>query len=643
MTSSLKRAIDLTSLPETKRGKWSPQEDDALLDAYHTYGNNWKKAEDAFGEAGNRRLIHHSRASYSGRLKRLQAEQVKAHGKVIDHRLLNFPVAASWEPPVGVSGVNSTANLLKFTCICRHVHTWKSLLLCGIQCQCSRTKQEMLAQLEAAFDCIVYIILAKDSIGLSDPIEYVGFSTAVKRRLAGHNHESIRSANFNTIRISIVLGESAMITLLRPTLNVQGVGNRQQSQLCHIWNAAQNTWIAKQINTATFKYDTPIYDHITACRNTTIARSEDYNTTAGILFTETIRHPSDDIFCFLKNPTGDIVASRASPKGVDGVARCACTPILCSYRKILNALQGRTISDGIEHSLLKDVIKPYRPIPVAASSTEMGNPTWTYAFIQTVIRRNDLKPATIRDYDKKLLELWDNGTLRHFDQPWMVLHDIEKLLNRSAQGALCTAVMCLASHLTTSEYRMLFPASSAKLRLEYQRLSIHISAGSTVADRQRQLSRQTQNWAETQEIEKAISLMESTCASVHDFQKIVWLRLQLYHECVPTNLNNVKISQYDIDKDNYFDHITGRLIINNEPSRNIRSRETIVLDDRVASDVVKLYQKRVGETEFLFARDGGLPFTSTELSTAVKASLYKYLKKHIGAQMLRKICRATIY
>ncbi len=620
--TSLKRAIDLTSLPETKRTKWTPQEDDALSDAYQTFGTNWKKAEDVYGDAGNRRLSRHRRSSWRERVKRLQAEQLQAHGKIIDNRLTKLLVAPAVPVPV-----STDRNLLQFTCKCGALHTWKTLLINGIQCKCSRTVQEMLAQLEGAFDWIVYIILAKPSKGLTDPVDYVGFSKDVKSRIAAHNHDFIRAANFDTIRISVVLGESTMITLLSPERNVQSTGNRQLSRVCHIWNPVQGTWTVQE--KCTFKYDTPIYDRIAALQNSTIACCEDYNTTAGTLFTGTIRHSSDDdVFCFLKNPKGDLV---------NGVARCACTPLLCSYRKILNALRGRPITDGIEESQLKDVIRPYRPLPVVSRDP---HPSWTFSFIQTVIQRNKLAPATLRNYDKHLQELWDNGALQHlFAQPWMVLREIEKHPNRSSQQSICSALMCLVSHLTNIEYQMLFPAFSA-LRVEYQRLSIHISS-KTAAERQRQLNRQIQNWAETQEIEKAILLMESSCASVHDFQKIVWLRLQLYHENIPTNLNNVKISQYDIDTDNYFDPITCRLIINNEPIRNIRGRKTIVLEDRVASDVVKLYHKRIGITDYLFAKDGHLPFSNTELTVAVKSSLYRYLNKHIGVQMLRKICRTT--
>jgi len=603
VTTGQENVDRLDNLTETVKCKWSFHEEEVLKNAWYEFGDVkrvWKKIQEKYGEE----LKNHKKDTWRHKIVMMQKGQLKdVGGGQVEERLSKL----LYKEKV-FSGGSECSNV-SFTCDCGVVHTWKSMLLSGIKCECDKSLSEMLGQVEANFRWVVYIILDENNKnGLSGKVAYVGYSKVVKSRLKSHEKVKVKDSNFNTLRINVLLSERQLVEMLRPEYN--GINGSK----CDCRIKVDNEWKNYELKNTGSKYDKILATDIVAGSR---ILDIDVHTSAGIISSR-FERDQDISFCML-----------------EGEEECKCTR-KCIYRKIGNALQGRKIWYGLLEYQVKKELRVYKDVPrlqVNVSSV----PVWSKEYVTSILDRNKEIKAISRDKYRGIIERsWESGVMSHFGNP-LEVYNIMRCESDSVRESILVCFKSILSHMTNKELCLLFGSSYVSLRVEYHRLLVALRVN--LNERRQQLSNwESKNWALLSEVESSVESMRVECKDIYEYQRVVWYKMELYQGCVRNEYNSLKVLNYVKDVDNYVDIEEGVIVLNEYKTSNAHGKQVFKIEDRVKEDLYRLYKYRMGKSEeYLFMNRKGSRLSGSNFSACMMNGLEKYIGKRIGSRQLRKM------
>lgn len=610
------------NMPDSSRIEWTHEEEEALKDAWYKHHTRWQDIWNEYGPSGNGALKRHKKENLRYQILKLQKKQMNEHGHLEERLKTHIPSFEHLLQPKSTTSVHThtlghhTTHQFKsfFQCNCGKRKNWSSLLSEGLKCICDRSLLEMIKQIEEQIDWVVYIILDKNNQnGLSGDVDYVG----IINKSNVHDKEFVENATFHTLRASVFLGESQLMTLLHSAYNMKTSGNKLHSNEVRFWKV--DRWIYKNIGDVQGQ----VYEmnkYYGSSPNMFIPKNNCF-LHSGIVFTNINRSfdlLDDELFCFKKNSD-----------------RCHCD-MKCTYRKILNALQDKPIWDGIPVHEVKDVIKPYKQVVKVIKGEK--NPTWDFDYCNRVIHRNDdIRESTKRDYFRKIKTLWENDMINKekFIRPWELLEDLRRKGTRNTAKSIIVILMSLLSHITNAELLKLF--GSIDLRFEYMCIQKRLSEEED-REVQQKTEREKRNWVKRDDIEKAIEKMEREADNIYKYQRVVWYKMQTYMGPARNEWQSLKVMNFDPCCDNYVDLHNGKLILNTYKTSDAMGRREFEISHMVKIDIERLVKRRIENgIEYMFTKMNGKKFKNSEFSNAMIRGMEKYLHKRVGSQMHRKI------
>ena len=513
----------------------------------------------------------------------------------------------------------SGKNRLSVICICGKEHECKKLLMEGIQCVCKISKENMLLIITKTFDTVVYIVLLPGSSELTDKIEYIGVSSHLDHRIQYHNHIQVKDADISQIRISLILGETDMINLLKPMLNAF-VGGTCISKMTKLKRG--NDWVNVDITENTgSKYNTLLIDSI----NGNIV-SNNVLSTCGLIFgNKSYSNMDDTTFCFLNKDT------------------CNCNK-KCYYRRIQNYLQGKPIWSGIPVSKVRNNIRDYKET-VHVKYGE-PNPIWNEDYTKRIIDRNEkIKDDTRKGYKSKIGSLWkemtfDNDSLMNsLWMPWQFYTELKKrrwIL--STRKTMVVAIMSMISHMTNTEILKVSGINASIIRHEYREV-YNILVEELEENTQKFNDRERRNWVTTKELMEAIQKMENDCVTMYDKQRVLWYKMQIIQGATRNDGRTLKIGNYDKDNDNYICMESKQIVYNDYKTSWAMKRQEFEIRDELLMELSEMITFQIGiHSDYLFSKICGGEFSSSEFGNHMMNGISKYIgNKRVGSQMIRKI------
>jgi len=288
---------------------------------------------------------------------------------------------------------------------------------------------------------------------------------------------------------------------------------------------------------------------------------------------------------------------------------------------------------------VKDVIRPYREVVKVVQGEK--NPCWTLEFLTRVIARNkSVKETTLRDYQRKIKNLWESGKLtkESFARPWEMISELRNRGTRNTAKSQIVILMSLLSHMSNLELLKIFGSSATDLRLEYARIQKDLSEEEE-AEIQRKTLREQRNWTKTEDIKRAIDRMERDAETIYQYQRVVWYKMQLYQGPARNEWQTLKVMNYNEDVDNYVNLEERKIVLNSFKTSNAMGRREFTIVDEVLPDITRMIRRRKDKgIEYLFAKMNGERFENSEFSNCMIRGMEKYLGgKRVGSQMHRKI------
>lgn len=651
---TLRKQLGEQGFGKRLKGGWSPEEDEALKDAYASFWCDWEKIVEVYANRGKKKLEYRDAKEVQERVKwlkeqgstdvrlRREIKEVKEEQKEIVEQEISvteLPLSKSNKKPreqnikqdkIPKEDVNTT---LDFVCECGKTHTARSMLMEGIRCECKRSIKEMLGQLEQRYTWVVYIVLAKGSENLESVVEYVGVSENVKKRIASHQKEVVKNVTFDMLRISVILGENEVIKILRPRLNDYKTGGKEESGLVRLRDENK---IFRGVNAMGSMYRDIINDH---SKTKKLYESMVYSSMVGNIHSCVWR--STDInegFCFLQ-------------KDED----CVCEP-RCCYRKIFNHFRKREMWDGIPATAVREGVSGYRYkeiVRVVKGEGEL-NPIWSLEYCQRVllrmktrvvdedtgeVLREGIQEDTVKKYEYGVKSMWEKGIMQVFDEPLECLRLLRGRFEQSTVNSLVwSTIMSLLSHMTNQELIKMFGSIGPQLRYAYWQISNDLRAKSE-KDSQTRGAREERNWLSVSEIEEAIYQMAKECQSLYEYQRVIWYRLELEQGTWRNEYSTLKVQNYNTKKDNWIDIDKKIITLNSYKTASTYHQQTFPIVESLVEELKKLVECRLRDGhEYLFVNTMGQQFIGAAFSNFMIGGFAKYVGgRRIGSQMLRKI------
>jgi Myb-like DNA-binding protein len=664
----------IMNIPETHISQWTPTEDEILMNAYLKLNGKWKDMAAACSDLLRNHVSR--RDALRSRVLQLQKQQVRSGS--LDRRL-SRPVpgkesallapcnptvsvedllgtCADSERPLSSESVMEDVEPVVPGVICPYCNeflSWKTLLTEGLKCSCRVTLREMQDAVQASNPWAVYIVLHDPALGLAGRVEYVGFSKQLKKRAQAHEKKCVREATFENLRVSLLLGENQLISLLRPVENEMKYSGIQESYEC--WTlgtpgtrspATTTRDVGSMYNAQKWALDKPLlrpYGEDAKSAPATLftpRRVTQFDVVqggVGLLFSQVSHLRPDYNLCFLE---------RASS------GPCTCK-IPCLERKIRNGLQGRDVHWGIEPGRLRqNRINPYRP---GVKSFKGGNepslpefgkweegPPLLEFFLAVVDRNTDVTEKTRKTARKNVEDLAELGLLTaDMAAPWEVMKRLADVQYFPAISKFVDTIYSVINFLSVPELRFMFGKFGPLLRSEYQ------MARQTLLDVQEDIRnssallggklspRNLKNWAMISELEDVVhGKFDTGGLTLYRLQPFLWLAVALKLRVVRDAAYLIKISNYAPDVDDYIDGDRRLFVFNaTEPKRSIAIPDS--LWPILSAYIDRRLEKKV---HFLYVNTKGEPFNPASFSQLVIKPLAKALEgRRVGVQQLKKI------
>ena len=621
---------------------WTKEEDMALVAGVREYGDKWRLIKQKYPMISDRHpsptalkdRVRFWRNSgvfddyISGRCVPQQAIQLVGDAMAIEVSDVEIEAqgdvqTASNEAPAetmkdGLEAfedlvLTRKAPVLGFLCDCGQEHTFASLLTLGLECQCSRDLNAMILQVTSLYPWAVYILLEVDNSGLTDAVRYVG---TIDKHVKVQN--TLQNATFDDLRVSLILGESQLVELLKPYDNKPWSAH-QSRNLCRLKGAEGLREVHVDMQNGTQGY-LKEFKH-TGRRG---ILSQEYEATAGILFSAVAArravHDIERNFCFKR-----------------GQDTCICQ-MQCHMRKVLNHLRGREPYDGIPRNEVKDSIRPFREIVSYRGPSDL-EAEWTPRFTEKVLQRKCAKAVTVRRNQEETRLMWKRGMMKLFKTPWLLVDALQRSGTRNTHAIMFSTLSTILSHMTNAEVKRVFGSVVAStLRREFHQVGSMLKELQQ-KDEQQRSPRERSSWASVDEIRAGINRMAAATSSLLDQQRVLWYRMVLIQGTVRNDYRTLKVMKFDRTKDNYVDLVARQIVLNEYKTSNVYGRRTMDIKPELLDSIATLYVKRceLGH-EYLFARKNGEQYTSSGFASFVIEGLKKHVGgKRIGSSMLRKI------
>ena len=593
------------ALEPMQRSTFDERADTILREAYEqhkTARQPWKAIYDVYGPNGNGLLGAFTKDALSRRMKTLLAAADSA------------------------SSNNETSIVgTEFTCICGTTRTWTLLLTLGFARCCSAPLPSILKHLSSQVPWAVYIVFGDTNTAssLSGEIEYVGVTTRLSERRAGHNQIAVQNSSFDNLRVSVILGETQCINLFRPVRNSQQLGNRAVSWECRVVNPDDRTQykpIDTRRTTGKQYCSQTIYRDRIRRMNVSGVQADMKKIFVGLQNRAIgeISHLSGVGIIATVVPhyyrNADIVCMAAN------AVTCEHSPN-CQFRKVINGLLDQPPAFGLP---LDDVSKRYREPKRSLIPVSTWTPEFSAEGFKHLLDGIDVYQKGTIDRAKNSLSVWFNqGIAKSLNQPWIFVNELSEGTTHLLAHRHIPDVLMILRSMTKNARQQIFGSDARFLINEYAAIvnALSVEENNTV-ERKTDIT--------FADFERILEKMEEDAdGSIFHLQRILWYKIQMYQPTIITSLHEIKIRNFDTNHHTYIDREQLAFVFPNR-SEAIDPRVHRLLN-------VVLESRDIHQTEFLFVNAFGGPFGTSSMTGFLKSGCAKYVQPAIGLKEMSYI------
>ena len=494
-------------------------------------------------------------------------------------------------------------NLLSIRC----PHCWSDitetqLMTTGLVCKCRIDTRELSRALDD-LGSVVYIISNRNH-SLTDPVEYIGVTNNMYKRL--YSHKEWMSRGDYTTRISLRLSERACIQTFKPTRNCTKGASKQESYTFRIKDTVQ-TWDGVM--------EDSVHTDVTLPKRADLTDST-HITSAGLTYGHLL--VVDTLHCYKKNEI-----------------TCKCTHP-CTLRGMVNTMRGFPIHYPIPASESKSTTG--RDIPDIDYTLGLPCEPTTRFLTEAVKRNGNVTESTKTNYSNCIKVLCDRGLIKDSRQPESLIISMQKGYSLNTFMANITALSILFMCLTNEEKRTVFGDSWLHTRNTILQAS---KAGrvevNKVHDNHAKTASEEKNWVDLPDLIKAHKefYTETPSPGHKEFKGYLMTSLYLHHASIRNDYRSVKLFDYNTEKDNYLDWDNKTFVFNEYKNKKYLGKVTQSISPQVLH-LVTLARDFANENGYNYIVSKEM-MTTNAYGYKLRNTFERITGKRIGSQLLRKI------
>lgn len=263
-------------------------------------------------------------------------------------------------------------------------------------------------------------------------------------------------------------------------------------------------------------------------------------------------------------------------------------------------------------------------------------------FISECVRRNQKITDSTKDtYSQSMMTLCSHGFITECHHPENFITKLRSMYSLNMVVKLLSCINVFFTNCAPKEKKIVIGDDWASVRNVFLQITkLERLKVDTIVDKQEKSSREVANWIDLPDLISKFDeyFQVKPMPESRQYQVYLMALMHLKQASIRNDYRTLKLFEYDIERDNYIDWDSGKIIFNKY--KNCKQMGMIVHDisDVVFSEISTMRKLRKSENcNLLFVNTKKEEMSSAAYSKMLSSLFEKISTKTIGSQMLRKI------